>query len=125
MENIIRGKDWVRRLLLNLLAHHPYGLSFWDLAKITNLSVETVKYNLKKLCDEGYVVKSGRKYLFRHEIFIKEGTIILNLNEGFLLFACPHFGINCKCTEADRNKCIYLKELPDILIKRFRNEKTK
>jgi hypothetical protein len=116
---IIGKKDWVKRLILNLIAQHPNGLSFWELAKITNLQVEIIKYNLKKLAKDGYVIKINRKYFIKREMFIRDGVISFKFNDSFLVFSCPHFKINCGCKPKDIKKCIYLKELPDILLKMF------
>jgi len=117
---IRRKYTWVRRLLLNLIIQHPYGLSSWDLKKITKLPIETIKYNLKKLVEDEYIVKSGRRYLFPYRYFIKDGVIIMKLVKGFVLFSCPLFKNNCNCTDKEKEDCKYLKILPDILIEQFK-----
>lgn len=117
MRRIIGRKDWVKRVILNLIVNHPDGLSFWELTKITNLPEETIKYNLKKLVEEGYAIKIGRKYFVKREVFIKDGIVSFKFNNSFIVFSCPHFKINCECEAKDIKKCTYLKELPDILLK--------
>lgn len=120
MRCIISRKDWIRRFIINLLAHHPYGLSSWEIKKIMKLPRETIKYNLKKLQELGYIEKIGRKYVFPYEYLIKNGIIITKLVDGFVIFSCPHFGKNCKCSKKESESCRYLKELPDVLMKRFK-----
>jgi DNA-binding Lrp family transcriptional regulator len=102
------------------LAHHPYGLSAWEIKKITNLPIETIKYNLSKLKKEGYIEKFGSKYVFPYQYKVKDGIIIMKLLEGFVLFSCPHFRNNCDCRKEKIKSCRYIKELPDILLRQFK-----
>ena len=123
MRFIISRKDWVDRFIINLLAHHPYGLSSWDISKIIKLPEQNVKYHLKKLESEEKIVKSGRKYVFPYKALIKDGVIIMKMTDGFVLFSCSHFNRDCKCRKEESEGCKYLKELPDNLLKAFKRKK--
>ncbi|MFQ6067988.1 MAG: winged helix-turn-helix domain-containing protein [Candidatus Bathyarchaeia archaeon] len=105
---------------MNLLAHHPYGLSSWDMAKILKVAEQNVRYHLKEMKKKGLIEKSGSRYLFPYEYLIKKGIIITKLVSGFAIFSCPHYHQNCKCSDGEKKNCRYMKELPDMILSRFK-----
>lgn len=120
MREILRKNDWVMRFILNLLAQHPYGLSSWEIKNIIKIPIETVKYNLKKLMDLGYIEKVGRKFILPYKYKIVNGIIILKTLNSVTIFSCPYFKNVCKCEKKDKKRCKYFKELPDAMIRIFK-----